>query len=110
MPFAFSVEDSRRYERDAVEAPAQIWGATLPPSPAVLLNISPSGCMIRCDQLVAIGESIVVDVHPAGTLRGRAIWSGGARVGIEFDQPFSDQEYRVTLMRLKGAQGTLSGE
>jgi hypothetical protein len=105
MSFAFSMDDSRRYERDTVDCPAQIWGSTLPPSPAALINISPSGCMIRCDQLVSIGESIVLDIHPIGSLRGRAIWSGGARVGVEFEQPFSDQDYRITLMKLRAAYG-----
>jgi len=101
MTLAFSPEDSRRYERDAVECPAQIWGATLPPSRALLINISPSGCMIRCDQLVSIGESLTIDVEGARTFRGRAIWSAGARIGIEFENLIPDGEYEAILVTLK---------
>ncbi|MBU0555541.1 MAG: PilZ domain-containing protein [Alphaproteobacteria bacterium] len=102
MPLAFSMDDSRRYERDAVECPAQIWGGTLPPSPAVLINMSPSGCMIRCDQMVSIGESLTIDVAQIGTLRGRAIWAAGARLGVEFEMAIPEKEYEVMLAKLKG--------
>jgi len=101
MPLAYSPEDSRRYERDAVECQTQIWGTTLPPSPVTLVNISPSGCMLRCDQLVSIGESLTIALPTGSTLRGRAIWSGGARIGVEFDTPISEDEYRPLLLRLK---------
>ncbi|MCW2391086.1 hypothetical protein M2336_002924 [Sphingobium sp. B1D7B] len=102
MTFAFSMDEPRRYERDAVESPVQIWGGTLPPSPATLINISPSGCMIRCDQLVSIGESLTIDVPQIGMLRGRAIWANSARLGVEFESAIADKEYDIMLLRLKG--------
>lgn len=101
MALAFSSDDFRRTERDDVEYQVQIWGATLPPSPALIINISPSGCMLRCDQMVSIGESLSLDVPSIGTLRGMVIWTVGARIGVEFDVAMPQKLYEQTLTQMK---------
>ena len=101
MALAFSSDDFRRTERDDVEYQVQIWGATLPPSSALITNISPSGCMLRCDQMVSIGESLSLDVPCIGSLRGMVIWSAGARIGVEFDAAMPLAVYEQALAQMK---------
>ncbi len=85
--------DPRGLAREVVEIPSQIWGATLAPTPAMIINISPHGCMVRCDEMVPMGEHLTLDFPLLGALRGLVIWSLGARMGVEFETPISLEAY-----------------
>lgn len=101
MSLAYSSEESRRAPREAIDCRSQIRTATVPSSSALIVNISPHGCMIRSDQAVPIGERLTVDVPGVGDLRGRVIWSLGARFGIEFEAPIALEPYLAMLSLLK---------
>jgi hypothetical protein len=103
MPQAASSPESRRAPREAIDCPSRIWSAALPPSPALIVNVSPHGCMIRSDRSVRIGERIGVDVRSIGALHGPVIWSLGARFGIEFENAIELAPYVAMLSLLKGS-------
>jgi hypothetical protein len=102
MSLSHYSHESRRAPREAVDCQSQIWGSTLAPSPALLVNISPHGCMVRSDQIVPIGESLTVDVPGVGNLRGVVMWSLGARIGIEFEIGLGLETYLGMLSMMKG--------
>jgi hypothetical protein len=100
-------EGSRRIPREAVDCQSRISGATMPPSTALIVNISPHGCMVRCDQAVSIGEGVTVDMPGLGSLRGFVIWSLGKRIGIEFETMISLETYLMMLALMKSSQDNM---
>ena len=95
-------EEARREPREAVDCHSKIWGLRRAPAPALLVNISPHGCMLRSDQIVPIGENLTVDVPGIGDLRGTVMWSLGARIGIEFEIGIGMEAYLGMLSLMKG--------
>ncbi len=49
--------------------------------------------MIRCDEMVPIGEHLTVDVPELGALRGTVIWSLSAQIGVQFDTAIEIDSY-----------------
>jgi hypothetical protein len=96
-----SHHEGRRSARESVVVPSQIWSATIVPMPALIVNISPHGCMVRCNQVVPTGEHLTIDIPSVGALRGIVIWSLGERIGIEFAVPIGLDAY---LNMLDGIQ------
>lgn len=93
--------ESRREPREAVDFRARIWGSTCKPSPALLVNISPHGCMVRSDQIVPIGEKLTVHLPGIGNMQGIVIWSLGARIGIEFEAGLALESYLGMLTTMQ---------
>jgi hypothetical protein len=87
MSLARSTNDPRRIPRETVDCPIRIWGATLAPMAATLVNLSPQGCMVRCDQMVSTGETLTIDIPAGATLRGRVVWARDGRIGMALDMP-----------------------
>ena len=94
--------ESRREPREAVDFYAHIWGLARKPSPALLVNISPHGCMVRSDQIVPIGENLTVDVPGVGNMQGIVMWSLGTRIGIEFESGIGLETFLGMLSIMKG--------
>jgi len=103
MSLAYSTHEARRTPREAVDCQSLIWSPTLPPSPALIVNISPHGCMVRSDRSVPIGGLLTVDVPEIGALRGMVIWSLGTRLGMEFEEAIELDLYVRMLAQLKSA-------
>jgi len=103
MPQPQFHDETRRSQREQVDIQSQIWGATIAPTPARIVNISPQGCMIRCDEMVPMGEHLTVDVPQLGALRGTVIWSLSARIGVQFDMAIEVDTYLELLDSLDGA-------
>lgn len=104
MPQSPSEHEARRSPRETVDRLSRVWGASLAPTPALIVNISPHGCMLRCDQTVPMGEHLTVDIPAVGPLRGTVIWSLGARLGIEFEAPIMLETYLAMLDTLEAAR------
>lgn len=103
MPQSQFHHETRGSQREQVDIHSQIWGATIAPTPARIVNISPQGCMIRCDEMVPMGEHLTVDVPQLGALRGTVIWSLSARIGVQFDSPIEVDSYLDLLDSLHSA-------
>lgn len=103
MPTAQSSLDSRRAPREAIDCPSRFWFAALPPADALIVNVSPHGCMVRSDSSVPIGARVTVDVPGVGDLRGQVIWALGARFGVEFEETIELEPYLGMLAMLKSA-------
>ena len=100
MSLARSTADSRRAPRETVDCPTQIEGMRCPRTDALIVNVSPFGCMIRCDRIVPIGSILSVDLPSTGQQHGKVMWSLGARLGIEFhaEIPLDDNLAMLPLM------------
>lgn len=94
--------DARGATREIVEIASQLWGPTLAPTPAMIINISPHGCLIRCDEMVPMGEHLTLDFPVLGAMRGLVIWSLGIRMGIEFETPIDLETYLALLDAMQG--------
>ena len=92
--------DQRRAPREAVDVRSLIWGGRLAPSPALIVNISPYGCMVRTDERVKIGQSLTVDMPGVGSLNGQVIWTLDARIGIEFDEMIPLDDYLAMMSQM----------
>lgn len=101
-----SNHEGRRSARESVVVPSQIWSATIVPMPALIVNISPHGCMVRCNQVVPTGEHLTIDIPSVGALRGLVIWSLGERIGIEFATPIGLEAYLTMLDTMQPAPET----
>ncbi len=103
MAHSPSEKEARRSPRETVDRLSRVWGPGLAPIPALIVNISPHGCMLRCDQTLSMGEHLTVDIPAVGALRGIVIWSLGARLGIEFEAPIALESYLAMLDTLETA-------
>jgi hypothetical protein len=90
----------RRAPREAVDVRSQIWGTRLAPCPALIVNISPYGCMVRTDERIRIGQGLTVDVPGVGGRPGQVIWAMDARIGIEFEDMIPLDDYLATMSRI----------
>lgn len=103
MSLAYSTAESRRAPRETVDCQTLIRGTRCPPTDALIVNISPHGCMLRCDRVVPIGAKLTVDLPSIGTLRAAVIWSLGSRLGLEFETCISLDHYLAMLPLMKAS-------
>lgn len=103
MPQSHYDDDMRGSRRENVDIQSQIWGATLAPTPARIVNLSPQGCLIRCDEMMSMGEHLTIDVPQLGALRSTVMWSLSGRVGVQFDLPLDVDTYLGLLDSLEEA-------
>jgi hypothetical protein len=77
--------------RDAVSLPASI--ITFEHSyPVALLDVSPSGAKIRCEERMRVGEDVWIQAAPVNTL-AEIMWCHDGMCGIRFDAELSDCDY-----------------
>lgn len=105
MSLAMLSGGSRCAPRESVDCPSRIWSGATPPSAALIVNLSPYGCMVRGDRIVPVGAPLMVELPEVGALRGTVIWSMGARIGMEFDTPIPLDRYLDILATALPAAG-----
>lgn len=76
--------DSRRTPREMVFWPTQIDGCRLKPTDALIVNLSPSGCMVRSEAIVAPIEQVTLTLPVVGHTEAKVMWVLGGRIGLEF--------------------------
>ncbi|MBT2187702.1 PilZ domain-containing protein [Sphingobium nicotianae] len=103
MSLAYSTAEFRRAPRESVDYPSRIRGRRLAPTTALIVNISPYGCMVRCDRIMPIGTMLEVDLPGMASRRGTVIWSLGARMGLEFETGISVESYLALLPQMKAS-------
>lgn len=74
-------------------------GRTLP---VLVVNISPSGLMVRCGQPVDPGAMLTFRLPGLDPLIGEVRWTLGGRVGCQFTRPIPPNTFYATLARLRG--------
>jgi hypothetical protein len=80
------VSDHRREDRDYQFADAATVIFRRKKHPATLINISPSGAMVRGDLELRIGSLMELQIEDLNRMRGKVVWIKGDRFGIEFDE------------------------
>ena len=103
MSHAYSTAESRRAPREAVDCQTHIHPARHSPAEALIVNISPYGCMLRCDCSVPIGATLTVELPRVGKVGGIVIWSLGARLGIEFASGIALDDYLAMLPLMRAS-------
>lgn len=63
----------------------------------LVVNVSPSGLMLRSDASVAIGECVRVWLPGVGEVVAAVRWALGGRIGCQFDQPIAATRYHAVL-------------
>jgi hypothetical protein len=76
--------DDRREGRDEVHHRARATGRDGRQLPLLIVNLSPSGLMARCDAHVGIGEQIRLPLPLVGHVVGDVRWALGGRIGCQF--------------------------
>lgn len=66
----------------------------------LVVNISPSGFMARCEAAAAEGDTLRITLPGVGVLPARIRWSLGGRIGCELDRPIRLADYYELLAAL----------
>ncbi len=84
MSIAPRTKDKRRFSREDVCFRCEIAGPDFEPAHALIVNISPMGCMIRCSREAEPDTFVSFTLPHAGRIEGRIVWAIGGRMGVEF--------------------------
>lgn len=101
MPQSHFDAEARGSPREQTDIQSQIWGSTLAPTPARIVNMSPQGCMIRCDEMLAMGEPLTLELPRLGAMRATVMWSLSGRMGVQFDSAIPVVAYLELLDSLE---------
>jgi len=97
MPFSSNPKEGRRAPREEVCYRCQISAPALPATAALIVNISPYGCMVRCSKDVQTGTRVSFKLPVIGPCEGLIVWAIGGRLGLEYDSPIPLQPYLAML-------------
>lgn len=100
MPLLPKPKEGRRAPREEVCYRCQIGGQTLSPTTALIVNISPYGCMIRCNKDVQSGTALRFTLPVIGACEGQIVWAIGGRLGFEFKSPLPLDPYLAMLAEI----------
>lgn len=67
---------------------------------ALMVNISPFGCLMRCSRDFVQGIVLSFDLPIAGRVGARVVWAMGGRIGMEFCNPIDADPYLAMIERL----------
>lgn len=68
---------------------------------AKVVNLSRQGALIECDDLLAIGQAVMLQARGLPTIEARIRWRKGNRYGMVFDTTFSLQQLAVAIEQLQ---------
>ncbi len=86
-------KDVRRSPREDVSWQTQINAPDMPPTEVLIVNLSPSGCMVRSDAILVPGEPTMLILPMIGQTEAQVMWALGGRAGLEFITPLPLQCY-----------------
>lgn len=73
--------------------------------PVLVVNVSASGLMIRCEADLVIGEMITVQLPAVGQVQARVRWALGGRAGCQLDRAIPPALYQSMLATMRGSEG-----
>lgn len=100
MSLAHKPKDMRRFHREDVCFRVEIAGPDQPPASALIVNISPLGCLLRCSQPVKPDAALHFRLPQAGHIEARVVWAMGGRIGLEFREEIDAAPYLSMLDQL----------
>ncbi len=89
----------RRVERTKVSAIAQIRSTACYSVEVRIRDVSQCGFMAECQDPIAIGSSVALDVPGIGAVRAQVRWQIGGRMGGMFRDPISLNRCEWTAVR-----------
>lgn len=101
MSLAQNPREMRRVSREEVCYRCEIAGPDFGPASALIVNISPLGCMIRCSKEVRPDMVVSFILPIAGRCEARIVWAIGGRIGLEFSRPIDVDPYLAMLDHLR---------
>lgn len=100
MSLAPRPRDMRRAARHDVCYRCEIAGAPFGPVHALIVNVSPLGCMMRCSKAEPTSSPVHFTLPVAGRCEAQIVWAMGGRIGLEFLQPIDADVYLAMLENL----------
>jgi hypothetical protein len=100
MPIATRPQDKRRFQREEVCFRIEVAGPDQAPANALIVNISPLGCLLRCSQPMKSDAALHFTLPAAGRVEARVVWAIGGRIGLEFDEEIDAKPYLAMLDQL----------
>jgi len=97
MATAASAIESRRVARDIVSFRAPLDGPAGIRTSVLIVDISPLGFMCRTGAALAAGDTIAVNLPAVGPRAARIVWSLGGRLGCEFLEFITGDDYARLL-------------
>ncbi|MBB3588738.1 PilZ domain-containing protein [Sphingomonas sp. BK481] len=94
---ATSRDETRSEPRDEVMHRTQATNGTGSAFKLILVNVSPSGLMARCDGVLDAGERLHVRMPIVGDILAHVRWSLGGRIGCAFDRSIPPKAYYAML-------------
>lgn len=94
--------DGRREDRDHVHHRTVAVTTAGRSVPVLVVNISPSGLMARCDQPIAPGTPVTFRLPGLAPLAAEVRWTLGGRMGCEFSKQIPLNSYFTLLPHLRG--------
>jgi hypothetical protein len=96
-----SFHDKRVDDRIPVFHRTRAVGPEAQPLTLVIVDLSASGLMARCDADLAAGSRVQVMLPAVGMCFALVRWSLGGRIGCELDQPIALENYHELLTQLE---------
>lgn len=100
MSVAKRPKDMRRFQREEVCFRIEIAASDQKPAAALIVNISPLGCLLRCSKPMNSDDVLHFTVPSAGRIEARVAWAIGGRIGLEFSEEIDAQPYLAMLDQL----------
>jgi hypothetical protein len=92
-----ALADDREVDREEVHFRARATGPGGRPLRFLVVNISPHGLMTRCEEALAAGDMVRVQLPALGTVFGEVRWALGGRAGIQFERMIELAPYYALL-------------
>jgi hypothetical protein len=92
--------DERLVDREEVHFRARASGPGGRQLRFLVVNISAHGLMARCDDPLAAGDQIRVQLPVLGTVFGEVRWALGGRAGVQFERMIELAPYYALLTAL----------
>ena len=100
MSIARRPKDMRRFQREEVCFRIEIAGPDQEPANALIVNISPLGCLLRCSKPMTADTTLHFVLPAAGRVEARVVWAIGGRIGLEFSEEIDAKPYLAMLDQL----------
>lgn len=94
-------KDVRRSPREDVLWQTQINAPEMPATEVLIVNLSPSGCMVRSDAILVPGEPTMLMLPMIGQTEAQVMWALGGRAGLEFATPLPLHSYSSILSEMQ---------
>jgi hypothetical protein len=100
MSIAKRPKDMRRFQREEVCFRIEINSPDQLPANALIVNISPLGCLLRCSKPTMADTTLHFILPTAGRVEARVVWAIGGRIGLEFSEEIDAGPYLAMLDQL----------